>query len=77
MYGHGVTAEFLASLELTCPTFVVLDCADGKLSLSDITAPTQLPTTFESIIFEAIPSYLVKEFKPILKLAKDRPPAQN
>jgi len=36
-----------------------------------------IKTTFESMIFEMITGYKDAEFKPILKLAKARPPKKE
>lgn len=65
LFGTGFTQSQLFRIHTFPDIFVVQDCAD-------FCPKHALQTTFESMIFECIVGYKDKEFKDILKLAKDR-----
>lgn len=67
IFGAGPTQQQTSNLEgRDC--WQAVDCIDQVVETGVIN------TTFESMIFEMITGYKDAEFKPILKLAKARPP---
>ena len=65
LFGSGFTESQLQSI-LDKNTFALVDCID--------TVPANVTkTTFESMIIEMLNGYTDKEFRPVLKIAKDKP----
>jgi len=78
-YGSGInpTVMKMKIRYLSSANFVALDCSCLDLEhISNISKENDhlIPTTFESLIMEAIRTYKDNEFKILLALAKDRPP---
>ena len=54
-----------------------MDAVTDQISLDSLGEIPVFPTTFESFTIETIRTFKDPEFKPILALAKDRPPTQK
>ena len=77
LYGSKLTKDDLKSLPEDLTAFVAMDSVDPALKLEALDDSQVLPTTFESLTMECIRTFKDPEFKPILNLAKDRPPTQK